>query len=139
MCGLTTIVRDGAMGYLLARCPGFFAERLDGLLRNPDLLTKMRMAARPSVLRCSWKHVAEHMLTLYCDVVSEIRHQVAQERFCFMSTTQACRLRSSCEIGQPALPATPRRMASSLPSAVRGYPGIGANVVVIPEVEGEEY
>src|SRR5438045_5914401 len=56
--GLTTIVRDGETGYLVPRCPGFFAERLDGLLRHPNLLAQMRLAARPSVLRFSWKNVA---------------------------------------------------------------------------------
>ena len=76
--GLTTIVRDGETGYLVPRCPGFFAERLDGLLRHPNLLAQMRLAARPSVLRFSWKNVAEQMHNLYDDVLSETRHLVAQ-------------------------------------------------------------
>ena len=76
--GLTTIVRDGETGYLVPRCPGFFAERLDGLLRDPNLLAQMRLAARSSVLQFSWKHVAEQMHSLYVDVLSETRHLVAQ-------------------------------------------------------------
>ncbi len=76
--GLTTIIRDSETGYLVPRCPGFFAERLDGLLRNPNLLAQMRLAARPSVLQFSWKNVAEQMRNLYGDVMSEMRHLVAQ-------------------------------------------------------------
>ncbi len=76
--GLTTIVRDTETGYLVPRCPGFFAEKLDGLLRDPDVLAQMRQAARSSVLRFSWKHVAEQMRDLYADVLSETRHLVAQ-------------------------------------------------------------
>lgn len=76
--GLTTIVRDGETGYLVPRCPGFFAERLDGLLRDPNVLAQMRLAARSSVLRFSWKNVAEQMHSLYGDVLSETRHLVAQ-------------------------------------------------------------
>ena len=76
--GLTTIVRDGETGYLVPRCPGFFAERLDGLLRDPNLLAEMRQAARPSVLRFSWKNIAEQVRNLYDDVLSETRELVAQ-------------------------------------------------------------
>jgi D-inositol-3-phosphate glycosyltransferase len=76
--GLTTIVRHGETGYLVPHCPGFFAERLDTLLRNPDLLAKMRMAARSSVLQFSWKNVAEQMGNLYSDVISQTRQLVAQ-------------------------------------------------------------
>jgi D-inositol-3-phosphate glycosyltransferase len=76
--GLTTIIRDGETGYLVPRCPGFFAEKLDGLLRNPDLLAQMRQAARPSVLRFSWTNVSKQMHNLYGDVLSETRHLVAQ-------------------------------------------------------------
>src|SRR5437588_1770628 len=40
--GLTAIVRQGETGYLVPRCAGFFATRLDTLLRDPDLLCPMR-------------------------------------------------------------------------------------------------
>src|SRR5439155_23348783 len=56
--GLTTVVRQGETGYLVPRCAGFFATRLDMLLRDPDLLEQMRLAARPSVLKFSWGSVA---------------------------------------------------------------------------------
>ena len=56
--GLTTIIRNGETGYLVPRSPGFFAERLDALLRQPALLEKMRQAARPSTLQYSWRRVA---------------------------------------------------------------------------------
>src|SRR5262249_28911527 len=69
--GLTTIVHHGVTGYLVPRCPGFFAERLDTLLQNPDLLEHMRLAARQSVLQFSWKIVASQMQDVYEDVISE--------------------------------------------------------------------
>jgi len=76
--GLTTVVHHGETGYLVPRCPGFFAERLDTLLQNPDLLEGMRLAARPSILQFSWKNVARQMQDLYQDVISEARCLVAQ-------------------------------------------------------------
>ena len=33
--GLTTVVQNKETGFLVPRCPGFFAERLDSLLQNP--------------------------------------------------------------------------------------------------------
>ena len=77
--GLTTVVRHGETGYLVPRCPGFFAERLDTLLKNPDLLEYMRLAARPSVLQFSWKNVACQVRDVYEDAISEeARYLVAQ-------------------------------------------------------------
>jgi D-inositol-3-phosphate glycosyltransferase len=76
--GLMTVVRHGETGYLVQRCPGFFAERLDSLLRNPEVLAQMRAVARPSVLQYSWKHVASQMLDVYEDVISEARCLIAQ-------------------------------------------------------------
>jgi D-inositol-3-phosphate glycosyltransferase len=67
--GLTTIIRNGETGYLVPRCPGFFAERLDTLLQQPKLLEKMRQAARPSALQYSWKHVAQLVRETYEDVL----------------------------------------------------------------------
>jgi len=69
--GLTTIVRHGETGYLVPRCPGFFAERLDTLLRNSDLLKQMRSKARNSVLQFSWKSVADQVQNVYHELVSE--------------------------------------------------------------------
>jgi D-inositol-3-phosphate glycosyltransferase len=67
--GLTTIIRNGETGYLVPRSPGFFAERLDALLRQPELLGKMRQAARPSTLQYSWKRVAEMVRETYESVI----------------------------------------------------------------------
>ena len=71
--GLTTIIRNGETGYLVPRSPGFFAERLDALLRQPELLEKMRQAARPSTLQYSWKRVAELVRETYESVIEEER------------------------------------------------------------------
>lgn len=71
--GLTTIVRDGKTGYLVPRCAGFFAGRLDTLLRNPDLLARMRSQARGSVLQFSWRSVADQVLDIYHELASEAR------------------------------------------------------------------
>jgi len=69
--GLTTVVQNNQTGFLVPRCPGFFAERLDSLLQNPSLLKKMSMAARPSVLQFSWKIVANMVENMYEDVMNE--------------------------------------------------------------------
>ncbi len=76
--GLMTVVRHRETGYLVPRCPGFFAERLDALLQNPDVLERMRIAARPSVLRYSWKSVADHVYDVYDELISETQQLVAQ-------------------------------------------------------------
>jgi D-inositol-3-phosphate glycosyltransferase len=67
--GLTTIIKNGETGYLVPRSPGFFAERLDALLQQPELLEKMRQAARPSALQYSWKRVAELVRETYEGVI----------------------------------------------------------------------
>ncbi|MGH2493904.1 MAG: glycosyltransferase [Ktedonobacteraceae bacterium] len=67
--GLTTIIRNGETGYLVPRSPGFFAERLDALLQQPELLENMREAARPSTLQYSWKHVARLVRETYESVL----------------------------------------------------------------------
>lgn len=69
--GLTTIVRHGETGYLIPRCPGFFAATLDGLLQQPDLLASMRQAARPSVLHFSWTEIGQQVRDLYEDALDE--------------------------------------------------------------------
>src|SRR6266567_6546429 len=76
--GLTTVVRHGETGYLVPRCPGFFAERLDTLLRDHTLLEQMRLAARPSVLKFSWGSVADQVSGVYEEMISEMRRLVAQ-------------------------------------------------------------
>lgn len=70
--GLMTIVRPEQTGYLVPRCPGFFAERLDSLLSSPDTLRLMRAAARPSILQYSWQSVARSMGEVYEDALDEM-------------------------------------------------------------------
>ena len=73
--GLMTIIHHGQTGYLVPRCPGFFAERLDTLLNSPDTLNAMRAAARPSVLHYSWQSVARQMSEVYEDVLSAVSEE----------------------------------------------------------------
>ncbi len=70
--GLMTVIRQGETGYLVPRCPGFFAERLDSLLSNQSILQAMRAAARPSILPYSWQGVAGQMSDVYEDVLSDV-------------------------------------------------------------------
>lgn len=76
--GLMTVVHHGETGFLVPRCPGFFAQRLDTLLRNPDLHARMSAAARDSVLRFSWKSVAHQVSTVYNKLIDETECLVAQ-------------------------------------------------------------
>jgi D-inositol-3-phosphate glycosyltransferase len=76
--GLTTIVRQDETGYLVPRCPGFFAARLDTLLRNSDLWMRMHTAARRSVLHFSWKNVASQVHDMYDELVNAMQLVAAQ-------------------------------------------------------------
>ncbi|HYX51186.1 MAG TPA: glycosyltransferase, partial [Ktedonobacteraceae bacterium] len=77
--GLTTVVQNGKTGFLVPRCPGFFAERLDSLLQNSTLLKNMSSAARTSVIQFSWKNVATMVQNMYDDVINaETKQLVAQ-------------------------------------------------------------
>lgn len=76
--GLTTVVQHEKTGYLVQRCPGLFAQRLDLLLRDTDTWARMHVAARPSILRFSWKNVAAQVHASYDEVVRENRLVVAQ-------------------------------------------------------------
>lgn len=69
--GLITIVRSEQTGYLVLRCPGFFAERLDSLLSSPDTLRQMQAAARPSVVHYGWPSVAGSLAEVYEDMLAE--------------------------------------------------------------------
>jgi D-inositol-3-phosphate glycosyltransferase len=68
--GLMTVVQHDVAGFLVPRCPGFFAERLDLLLSNTQLYTRMSAAARYSILQYSWPAVAQKIKELYSDLVS---------------------------------------------------------------------
>jgi D-inositol-3-phosphate glycosyltransferase len=72
--GLITIVRHGETGFLVPRCPGFFAERLDELLCNTDLRIQMQAAARDSVLQFSWKKIADQVYRTYERLVDRIEY-----------------------------------------------------------------
>jgi D-inositol-3-phosphate glycosyltransferase len=76
--GLLTVVQHDETGYLVPRCPGFFAERLDTLLRQPDVLERMRQAARPSVQHLGWPSIADQVSVLYEDICSELSCMAAQ-------------------------------------------------------------
>jgi D-inositol-3-phosphate glycosyltransferase len=70
--GLMTVVQHGGTGYLVPRCPGFFAERLDSLLQQPAVLERMRQAARPSVQHLGWNSIANQVYNLYDQMCSEM-------------------------------------------------------------------
>ena len=77
--GLTTVVQNGKTGFLVPRCPGFFAERLDSLLQNPTLLKNMSAAARTSVIQYSWKNVGSMVQNMYEDAMNaETKQLIAQ-------------------------------------------------------------
>lgn len=76
--GLTTIVRHGETGFLVPRGPGFFAERLDCLLSDPDLSASMREAARSSVLQFDWQRIAASVHNVYDELLSEAYCLAAQ-------------------------------------------------------------
>jgi D-inositol-3-phosphate glycosyltransferase len=76
--GLMTVVQHGETGYLVPRCPGFFAERLDTLLRDTDLYARMSAAARDSVRRFSWCSVARQVSDVYEAIIDEAECLVAQ-------------------------------------------------------------
>jgi D-inositol-3-phosphate glycosyltransferase len=76
--GLTSVVRHGETGFLVPRCPGFFAERLDALLSDPELSAQMAAAARPSVLQFSWASIARQVNSVYEELVNRTHCLVAQ-------------------------------------------------------------
>lgn len=76
--GLITVVQHGETGYLVPRCPGFFAERLDTLLHDSDLHARMSAAARDSVCQFSWSSVACQVHDVYDAIIDEAECLVAQ-------------------------------------------------------------
>ena len=76
--GLMTVVRNNETGYLVPRCPGFFAERLDALLSDSTLLARMQLAARPSVQHFSWSNVAHQVNLIYDELIDELACLAAQ-------------------------------------------------------------
>ena len=68
--GLTTIICNDDNGYLVPRCPGFFAERLDAILAHSETKTRLQSEARRSVLQFSWQSVATQMQDVYTELTS---------------------------------------------------------------------
>jgi D-inositol-3-phosphate glycosyltransferase len=67
--GLTSIVRDGDTGLLVAwRDPELFAERLRLVLEDDRLRQRLAEHARESVLGYGWQRIADQHLALYNDV-----------------------------------------------------------------------
>lgn len=75
--GLMTVVQDGETGYLVPHDVRSFAERLDTLLADPARRIQMSAAARPSVLRFGWEHVAGQVHDIYYDLIHEERSLIA--------------------------------------------------------------
>ncbi|QBD78468.1 glycosyltransferase family 1 protein [Ktedonosporobacter rubrisoli] len=76
--GLTTVVKHGKSGFLVPRCPGFFAERLDALLQAEELYARLSSQARASVLQFSWANVASRVYDAYVDLVHESERLLAR-------------------------------------------------------------
>jgi D-inositol-3-phosphate glycosyltransferase len=76
--GLTTVVRHGENGFLVSRCPGFFAERLDAMLGDDQLYARLRSAARSSVMQFSWEKVAQEVSLVYTELTGEELSRIAQ-------------------------------------------------------------
>jgi D-inositol-3-phosphate glycosyltransferase len=76
--GLTTVVLHGENGFLVPRCPGFFAERLDAMLSDAQLYASLRSVARPSVTQFSWEKVAQEVHMVYDELTSEELSRIAQ-------------------------------------------------------------
>ncbi len=72
--GLQYVVRDGENGFLIPwRCAGLFAETIDAVLGDDDLLARLRARARPSVTRYSWRTVAAQIRQVYDALTAERR------------------------------------------------------------------
>jgi glycosyltransferase involved in cell wall biosynthesis len=67
------IVRDGQTG-IIADDAGF-ASAVAGLLRAPEQLARMRVAAREYALTCSWDAVFDRVYDAYGEVLDDLRGQ----------------------------------------------------------------
>lgn len=69
--GLIETVTDGVNGYLIPwRCPEPFAEKLEVLIRNPELRANFARAARRSAERFRWDGIARRVAALYDGVAA---------------------------------------------------------------------
>jgi D-inositol-3-phosphate glycosyltransferase len=72
--GLPYIVREGENGLLVRwRCPGAFAERLDELLCDEALRSRLAANARQSVKRYSWHTIGDEVRAMYQDLTADAR------------------------------------------------------------------
>jgi D-inositol-3-phosphate glycosyltransferase len=64
--GLVSTVEDGVTGFLIPwRCPEPFAEKIEVLLRNPELRSRFGASAQRSVERFGWSRVATEVAGFY--------------------------------------------------------------------------
>jgi D-inositol-3-phosphate glycosyltransferase len=76
--GLPSIVRDGENGLLVRwRRPEEFAARLDRLLGDAEVRTRLGERARPSVERFSWGRIGDEVRALYGELTVPERRAVA--------------------------------------------------------------
>ena len=76
--GLTSIIRDGENGLLVRwRDPRAFAGRLDELLSDVALRTRLAAHARASVERFGWGRIGDEVRALYQELTSDARHVAA--------------------------------------------------------------
>lgn len=67
--GLPTVIHDEENGLLVScRQPADFAERIERVLDDRSLRTRLSDNARPSALRYSWEAVADRVTTLYQEI-----------------------------------------------------------------------
>ena len=72
--GLTSIVRDGENGLLVRwRCAESFAGRLDELLEDDALRSRLATNARPSVERFSWQRIGDEVRGMYAELTADQR------------------------------------------------------------------
>jgi D-inositol-3-phosphate glycosyltransferase len=72
--GLTSIVRDRGNGLLVRwRDPRAFAERLDEMLTDDALRTRLAADAPASVERFGWQHIGDDVRALYQELTAEAR------------------------------------------------------------------
>ena len=70
--GLPYIVHEGENGMLVRwRCPGAFAERLDELLSDDALRSRLAANARPSVERYSWRAIGDEVRAMYQELTAD--------------------------------------------------------------------
>ncbi len=76
--GLPSVVRDGENGLLVRwRSAEAFAERIDSLLGDPALMSRMRAEARSSVERFDWPRIGDRVRDLYQTLSAEDERAIA--------------------------------------------------------------